>query len=203
MESRNHIDELLAKSRSGHRASFDALVRSQADELDRYVRLRLGTHLREYVEVDDVLQEAYTRAFQSISTIRDQDEDSFRRWISRIVENVILETVRRQRHDRVVFLERDVASGDPSPSKGVRREERFDRFEDALRTLAPDYRQVVLLSRIEGLRIKEIADRMNRTPKAVTHLLARAMTRLKDLLVDTESLSLPRRRLEGGEPEDE
>ncbi len=203
MESQSHIEALLARSRDGHRASFDALVQSQADELDKYVRLRLGTHLREYVEVDDVLQEAYARAFQSLGTFRDQDERSFRRWLRRIAENVILEIVRRQRRDQVVFLERDVPSADPSPSKTVRREERFDRFQDALRKLPPDYREVVLLSRIEGLRIKEIAQRMNRTPKAVAHLLARAMTRLKDLLVDTESLSLPPRRLEDGEPHDE
>jgi len=52
-----------------------------------------------------------------------------------------------------------------------------------------------MLVRIEGLQIKEAAERMNRTPKAVAHLLARALKQLKERFGDTESLHLPPRRL--------
>ena len=54
---------------------------------------------------------------------------------------------------------------------------------------------------IEGLKIKEIAERMNRSPAAVKQLLSRALVKLKASFGETESLHLPDRELrgEGGE----
>ena len=69
--------------------------------------------------------------------------------------------------------------------------------------LKADYRQMILLCRIEGLSIRETAQRMHRSPNAVKKLLARALKELKDRFGDTESLSLPPRSLplEGGSRE--
>jgi len=84
----------------------------------------------------------------------------------------------------------------------LRRAERFDRLREALQALPPDYRQAILLVRLDGLRVKEAAMRMQRTPKAVTHLLARGLRMLKQGFGDTESLGLPAERLKGGEAGD-
>lgn len=85
----------------------------------------------------------------------------------------------------------------------LRRHERFDRLEAAVKKLTPEYRQVVLLSRIEGLSAKEIADRMNRSPNAVRHLIVRALRELRAHFGDTESLHLPDRRFPVGEGDDD
>lgn len=202
MESPRQTEALLAKAQRGDRAAFDLLIRTQDNEVEKYVRLRLGAHLREYVEVEDVLQETYTRAFQALRTFEWRGQGSFLRWLCRLAENMILESARRQRRDQVLLLERDPVASDPSPSKNLRREERFDRFQEALQDLPPVYREVVVLSRIEGLRIKEISRRMNRSPEAVTHLLSRAMKKLKKTFGDTESFCLPSRQLDERETYD-
>ena len=52
---------------------------------------------------------------------------------------------------------------------------------------------MITMARIDGLPIKEIARRWNRTPDAVAHLLFRALRKLKESFGDTESLHLPPR----------
>ena len=96
-------------------------------------------------------------------------------------------------------LEVDVADSGVSASKAERRNERLERFEKALNQLSPDYRQAIVLSRIEGLSIEEVARRMNRSPNAVSHILLRALRKLRARFGDTESLHLPDRGFgEGG-----
>ena len=82
-----------------------------------------------------------------------------------------------------------------SPSKNLRRNERFDRLKDSLESLSPEHREVILLMRIEGLPVEEVAKRMNRSPKATRQLLWRALKDLRESFGDTESLGLPERRL--------
>ena len=78
-----------------------------------------------------------------------------------------------------------------SVAEGLRRQERFSRLREAIDSLSPEYREAVLLVRIKGLKVKEAAERMNRSPNAVMHLLLRALKKLKEALGDTESLHLP------------
>ncbi len=87
-----------------------------------------------------------------------------------------------------------------SPSKGMRRDERFERLKEALEDLTPEYREVILLARIERLPGKEIAKRLDRSPAAAAQLLSRALKKLRENFGDTESLNLPQRsiELEGG-----
>lgn len=100
-------------------------------------------------------------------------------------------------------LTTDVPARDATPSKEVRRNERFDRLEEAINRLSPDQREALKLARLEGVKVREIAVRMNRSTKAVYALLSRALVELKESFGDTESLHLPDRILEVKETGDE
>ena len=78
----------------------------------------------------------------------------------------------------------------------LRREERFERLQKALESLPPDYREAIRLSRIEGLKTVEIAERMGRSREAVKQLIFRALRRLRESFGDTESLHLPDRKFD-------
>ena len=199
MTPKKRAQSLVDRARRGDRRAFDELIRDHQPRLERLVEARLGNQLRGALDVEDVLQEALLRAFRSLPGFKWRREDAFFSWMAGIVENVIRTAA--QKHGRGEFIELD---GDPiadqsSPSKGVFREERFDRLEEALGALTPDHREVILLARIERLRIREIAERMNRSPDAVKQLLVRALRRLRESFGDTESLHLPPRRLGGGD----
>jgi RNA polymerase sigma factor (sigma-70 family) len=83
----------------------------------------------------------------------------------------------QERRDQVIYVEKDAPDGSPSPSKEMRRGERLDRLEAALRELNPDYRTAIQLVRIDGLPVKEAARRMKRTQKSVMHLRRRQQRR--------------------------
>jgi RNA polymerase sigma factor (sigma-70 family) len=160
----------------------------------------MGDRLRAKIEPEDIVQETLTVAFESIGKFRWRGEESFYLWLGSIAEHLIWSLSQKKAWGEI-RLARDVSATGTSPSKRARRDERFDRLEKALDGLSDDHRQVLRLARLEGLKVKEIAGRMHRSPDAVKKLLARALLRLKESFGDTESLHLPDRRL--GAVEDE
>jgi RNA polymerase sigma-70 factor (ECF subfamily) len=190
----------MEKAKAGDREAIDALVGRYRDPLDRHIRLRVGEHLRSKVEVDDVFQETLARALRSLESFQWRGEDSFLRWLKGIAEHVILKAASSRRPDQFLFVEgEDVAAGGASPSRALRQDERFERLKRSLESLSPEYREVIILARIKGLRTEEIARRLNRSPNAVGHLLSRGLAKLKSVFGETESFHLPPRRLDGAE----
>ena len=62
MEPQTRIHSLVDRARRGDREAFNDLSSAHRDDLDRYVRLRLGSHLRQSIDPEDVLQESFVRA---------------------------------------------------------------------------------------------------------------------------------------------
>ena len=149
------------------------------------------------------MQETIARALESVARFQWQGKESFRRWVQGIAENVVREAARKHRWDTGLEIVRDQPAETESPSRLAMRDERFERLQNALDGLSEDHRQVILLARIEGVGIEEIAARMNRSTNAVRTLLFRAMKELKKTFGDTGSLHLPERRLaeKGGRDE--
>lgn len=206
---------LVLSAQRGSREAFDALVERHRSRLEALICLRLGPALRRRVELEDVLQDACLQAFQSIQSFQSQGEGSFFRWLGGIVEHVLQNLARhhlgtQKRDPRVevplTTLSRGPAQDLPgrdrrradepvSPERALRREERFDRLEEALGQLSRDHREVILLSSVMGLPPQAIARRMGRSPDAVCMLLLRALRQLKDRFGSTDSLRLPARAL--------
>ncbi len=154
--------------------------------------------------MEDLLQETLTRALDCLGRFRWQGPESFRLWLQGIAENVVREAVKRHRRDAWLEILPEVPAVTVSPSRHLRREERWSRLKTALDGLSEDHRTVLVLARLEGLKLDEIAERMHRSPSAVKSLLFRAMGELRRSFGDTESLHLTDRSLEergGGDVE--
>ncbi len=65
--------------------------------LGSVVYLRLGAVVRSRIEVEDVLQESFSRALASFDRFEWRGEDSFFAWLRSIAEHVILEEAGRDR----------------------------------------------------------------------------------------------------------
>ncbi len=200
MSFKKTTKDLIAAAQNGEQGAKEKLLQRHRDALDRHLRLRIGPHLRTKVEIEDVFQETLAKALQSLDSFRWQGSGSFLRWLKGIAENQILGLAKRHSRDQVLLVEeREQQAEDNSPSAFARRNERFDRLRSALDRLDPDYRDVIVLARLKGLPLREVAKRMDRSPNAVAHLLSRALTQLKERFGDTESFSLPARRLDDTE----
>jgi RNA polymerase sigma-70 factor (ECF subfamily) len=196
MASEDTTRSRIARAREGDRAAFDALAGEHRERLLAFVHKRLGIDLRARIEPEDVVQDALLRAYESIERFEWRGPDSLFNWLATIVEFRIRDLSRAARRRPQVALRADPAGDVLSPSKHLRREERFERLEQALDRLSDDHREVIYLARIENLSLDEIASRTNRTPGAVNQLLLRALEKLRESFgEDTESLHLPPRSL--------
>jgi RNA polymerase sigma-70 factor (ECF subfamily) len=188
---------LVGRAQAGDRAAYDALVERYRARLCPVVEKQVQS--RKHLEVEEVLQETFVRGFESLGRFRWQGENSFYLWLCGIARNVVLKMAEKAQAGRPLEFPENVAGAAASPSKVMRRHERFDRFEAAVAALPPEYREVIRLSRLEGLKVAEIAERLGRTEYSVRHLIARAILDLRKKMGHTESLHLPDRalRIEG------
>ena len=201
MTNETRIEDLLEQARRGERSALDELTLVYRDELVSFADSRLGPSARRELGPEDVAQETLVKAFDALARFEWRGEDSFRRWLLGIAEHLI-RNASRKRSTSLKSLSLDVPGGGDSPSHDQRKNERFDRLERAIAELSPEHREVIRLARIEGLRVAEIAERLQRSPGAIHQLLARAMDQLRHRFGDTASLSLPDRALDfGSEPD--
>ena len=190
-----HIENrLIRKAQAGDRAAFDELVMQTAPRVRAFIRSRIHADFRDCLDVDELVQDTFVRGFQSIGKFRGDDLESFIRWLLGVARIAIIKAARRLGHGEFGGMHDLVGSG-VSPSRALRRDDRFNRLQETLDRLSGDYRKVIYLARIEGLPMKEIATRMRRSPEAVKKLFGRALERLREQFGDTESLHLPDRQL--------
>lgn len=187
--------ELAARARAGDRKAFERLFGIFRERLERAVTARLGAELRAAMQTEDILQETALRALRSIGHFEWREEDSFLRWLLGIAEHILRDQADKQRLRRAGPLPPDQQATTASPSAASRREERLVRLEKALGVLPEEQREVILLARIDGLPVAEIARRLGLTPNAVSQRLWRALRKLRDEFGDTESYHLPPRGL--------
>ncbi|MFR9724048.1 RNA polymerase sigma factor SigE [Streptomyces sp. MS19] len=109
-------------------------------------------------DAEDLTQEVFVRVFRSLSTYT---PGTFEGWLHRITTNLFLDSVRRKQRIRFDALGEDaaerLASREPTPQQHF-NDTHFDAdIQQALDTLAPDFRAAVVLCDIEGLSYEEIA----------------------------------------------
>ena len=203
------VRDLIDKAQSGDREAFGELVARYTGRTESLIRRLLGAQLKRVVEVEDLAQETFLRALRSFEQFRGDSEETLWCWLKTIAEHVVKDQARHHKV-RLAVLGQDISQAknssddgevgsledllvakDSTPSKILRRKERFERLEQAVSRLGPDHRKVILLARVRGLPIKEVARLMGRSPKAVSMLLLRAALELKRTFDTTGSLSLP------------
>ncbi|MEZ4587790.1 MAG: sigma-70 family RNA polymerase sigma factor [Gemmatimonadales bacterium] len=129
-------------------------------------------------EIDDLVQEAFFRAFSKLETWR--EEASFRSWLLRIGGNLLKDQVRRRRGVVAVPIEdHDVTDGS-DPAGEVRANEMEERLVDALGRLPRLQREVFVMRVQQGLEYSEICDALGTTPGAARVHYHHAVKRLKE-----------------------
>ena len=203
MDQDNSLLQCVENAKAGDRTAFEQLVRRYEAGLAAGIERQLPAPLRTRTETEEVLQETLCRAFQSIERFEWRGEKSVYLWLHGIARNVIREQAKKRKCEDLPEPEQVQARDVVSPSTELRRGERFDRLEESLSRLKPEYEQVLRLARMEGLKTRDIAERMNRSENSVKHLMARAIRQLRELFGETESLHLPDRVLDDWGAENE
>jgi RNA polymerase sigma-70 factor (ECF subfamily) len=138
------------------------------------LRLWLQHWKRRGLEVDDVIQEAYTRliAADSIEHIK-----SPKRYLFQVAGSVVIDHLRRRKIVSVESLadmaDLEIAAAEPSPEREVIGRDELRQLAKALAALPSRIRDVFVLRRVHGLGQREVAKRLGITESTVEKHMSR------------------------------
>jgi len=191
MPSPTSTFDLLEQAKSGNTEALSQAFEKHRRRLAVLVHFKLGSRTREFADAEDVVQEACLRAFRDIGRFSYQSPDSFFRWLAAIADHVIVDRVRYQsrecRAGEEVRFRSDTNPCGPepadtrTPSRLLAQQEAMQRLLDRLNALSEDYRQAILMAKIERLSTAEMAERLGKPREAVALLVYRAVKRFREL----------------------
>jgi len=183
---------LIERVKNGDPDAFSLLFGKYRPRLAVLIHYRMGTELGASFEVDDILQETFLKAFRDFEQFTYLSPGSFLSWLARIAEHVMADLARsqgRQKRHAVEMLrfrsESNPSGPEPmdsrTPSRIMAEEEGLRGLLAKLDSLPDNYRQAILLMKVEGLSTGEAAARLGVSNKAAALLLHRALKRFRAL----------------------
>lgn len=193
MKSRRELDlELVNAAQDGDLHAFDTLMRRYRNKLTRY----LSSFLHDQGESEDVVQEAFIKAYMSLHTFR--GESSFATWFFRIGINTAKRTMVRNSLRFPHAVEPASDSGGSSqqhalaemdfdtPEAKLESKQIFELLNQALDDLPEEQRTALVLRELEGLSYEEIAEQMHSPVGTVRSRIHRARDTIAATLKSAE-----------------
>ena len=138
---------------------------------------------RDETDAEDVVQEAYLRAFKHFGSFHGGDG---RPWLLAIVRNTCYTWMQHNRSPELTIPLDDelyeIESKDLNPEALLLQSAESQAVRQALEELPVEFREVIVLRELEGLSYKQIADVVEIPIGTVMSRLARARKRLQQIL---------------------
>ena len=181
---------LVKAARQGELDAFEELVFRHRDQI--YARAFSMT--RNEQDAVDLSQEAWIKGWQRLGQF--QGDSSFTTWMTRIVINLCLDHLRKQKRHRLDSIEElDEDSGgverqmpvvNVNPTAGMERAELRKKIDGALDQLTTEHRTVLVLHEFEDMEYKTIAKTVGCSLGTVMSRLFYARRKMAALLADVE-----------------
>ncbi len=189
LDSRTADAELIRRALLRDKAAIRAIIQKHNRRLYRTAR----SIVKDDGEAEDVLQEAYMRAFLALPKFR--AESSLATWLTRIVINEALQYQRRRRDLPSDTRDLQTEPGEiipfpmqrtppQDPERAMAQRQLCQLVERAIDRLPLDYRIVIIARAIEGLSVEETSDTLGVRPETVKTRLHRARALLRSTLAE-------------------
>jgi RNA polymerase sigma-70 factor, ECF subfamily len=172
--------ELVLRARTGDRQALELLFDRYVPVLRRWAAGRLPRGARDLVDTDDVIQDTLIKTFRNVDAFVPRHDGAVAAYLRQALHNRIRDEARRvQARPRMAELSDGRPDVAASPLEEAVGREALARYEEALRRLSDDERELVL-ARIElGFSYDEIAAHTKRpSADAARMAVGRALVRL-------------------------
>lgn len=179
---------LVRAAQKSDMGAFEELVARHRDR----IYARAYSMVRNEDEALDLSQEAWVKGWQRLRQF--QGEASFSTWMTRIVINLCLDGLRKQKRQRTESIqemddeaggiERQMPAVTVNPTERLERGELRQRIDRAMGQLSHEHRTVLVLHEFEEMEYKEIAKTMGCSIGTVMSRLFYARRKLAVLLAD-------------------
>ncbi len=167
-------ERLVALTRRGNQAAYEALVARYQSRLLAFCRHMLGS--RE--DAEDVLQEVFAAAFNAM--LGDERPLNVRPWLYRIARNRSLNHLRRAQAIGVDSMDVHLSEHGATTADKVHKREEFRQLMEDVQGLPETQRTALLLREIDALSYEQIAEAMETTVPSIKSLLVRARVSLAE-----------------------
>ena len=174
-------DERLIKAvLAGDDEAFSELVRRYKPKVFRLA----ARFVRDNDELDDICQEAFIKAYQSLKKFR--GDAPFEHWLTKIAVNVCYDMLRKQsrKRDNVPLDSVGFSIGEPQSPSSSSGSEAWDVLKNAFVKLRPEDRLVITLLNLEEKSVRETASLTGWSEANVKVRAFRARKELKRILED-------------------
>ena len=178
--------ELVARVRAGDESAFEELFNHHR----RRVSLIGSRFFRQREQIEEIVQESFTKAYFALKDFSNQQETSFASWIARIAFNACYDELRRMKRRP----ESTMSNVSEEEATWLKEQARFagadiesttiarDLAGKLLDRLSPEDRMVLVMLDVEGLSVSEIAESTRWSASKVKVRAHRARASLRRVL---------------------
>ncbi len=187
--------EIVRRVKSGDDSAFEEIVDKHGRLVYNAVCRVLTSSGRSTDQAEELAEDAFVKAWQSISLFR--GGSSLSTWLYRIAVNTAKDALRAEKRHAALSLSAGsddgdephewdipVTSGDTVPEDAIERKETILAVRRAVESLPEDARRVVVMRDISGMAYTDIADALGIELGTVKSRLSRGRAMLKKILTD-------------------
>jgi RNA polymerase sigma-70 factor (ECF subfamily) len=178
-------EEVVSRVRGGDTVLYEIIMRRYNQRLYRVAR----AILRDDAEAEDVMQDAYVRAYQHLDQFAGRA--LFSTWLTRIAVHEALSRLRLRNRNQQLDdtgldgeISMNIVETSPDPEQSASRAELSQLLEEALLDLPEQYRTVVMLRDVEGMSTEETATALDLTEDNVKIRLHRGRAMARGWIVE-------------------
>jgi RNA polymerase sigma factor (sigma-70 family) len=169
-------DEILMQNvKEGNLADMSVLF-------ERY-HLRLYNFFFRLTYDMDVSQDLTQNLFYRMIKYKNSyiSEYSVKSWIFQIARNIHADYCKEKKRSGELFLKTDKYPEVPSDETGSYHEDDYDRLEKAFSDLSDEQKEIIVMSRYQGMKYEEISAITNQSVSAIKVAMYRAIKQLRGI----------------------
>lgn len=181
--------QLAQQVLDGDQRAFEVLVRRYSTPLFNFIYRFLG----DYDQACDVLQQVFVRFYTSLPKLGTRDP--FKPWLFQVARNCCVDELRRRKRYAIQFSQleneesenensflNEIPDSGPLPEELAERHDLQQHLDDAIQSLPPKFRSVVLLRYVAQLSFSEIGTTLSMPEATAKTYFHRAKTLLRKIL---------------------
>ncbi|MGE5329422.1 MAG: RNA polymerase sigma factor [Deltaproteobacteria bacterium] len=186
---------LIKRCKDGDLQAFEELISKYETKVFNITFRILG----DYTQAEDVSQDIMVKVFRTIKGFKEQS--SFYTWLYRITVNECMDMVKKRKRTLTYSIDSpldtedgeiktEIQDSSESVEGTVERNELRRYLADAMNSLSPEHKTVIVLRDVQGFSYEEIAEIIKCPPGTVKSRINRARLELKNLLMKNRELFL-------------
>ncbi len=169
-------DILISRINKGDKSAIEYLYKSYYS----YLCLYANKFIEDGAIAEEVVQEVFLKLWEKRGELK--INTSIKAYLYRAVHNFSINTIKHNKVRENYVLDYTERSNYGDAYQDVITNELNESYKKALKELPEKRREIFELSRVEGLKYKEIADQLNISVKTVEGQMSKALIQLKSIL---------------------